>query len=599
MVSQVKSKNISSYIKQYLTPSRIFFYDFETERGLEGSVIYAYFVETDINYNEINNYEFFSIEEVIQFIKKNRGIYIAHNSGGFDFLKMMFAFKEDIYNKLSILKNGKFLRVVLKGENAGRIFQDSLAVIPMALRKFKNAFNLDVGKSSFTGINYIISYQMDNERWEKLKKYCKLDVYVLIEGYKKFEEMLVSKFKMKKKLYLYPTLSSISFNVLQENAGTKFKRTEIAREVYSGGRTEIFKFYGKDLKYIDINSSYPYVMANFSYPTGKYRKSNNLQEDGIGFGRIVSSPDLYIPPSFVKSKLGSKRKLLFTNFNEGDVVFSTNIELRYMEKIGYKIDYLGGITTEENSKPFTYLKDFYEERKKTEDKSLKIVIKLLMNSAYGKFGQKQIINVFSPFSVGKRKINLFSNTIIASYITARARIHLYDGMRKCGLKNVYYTDTDSIIAKRVDEDMIGNSLGKWKLEHKVQDYFAIQPKVYFIRTKDNSIHTKAKGFGQISAESYDDFLEQLERGMMRSSMVGVNTIIKENMGETFFGTRRIKKLISGYEKRKIINNFETRAFYNQELQKEGHIFENILSGNSNKIPIILSAIEKEIGKSLK
>ena len=590
--------SFETYVKRFIPKHSIYFYDLETERGLEGSVIYVYVVRTDENYNILGEKEFYSIEEFLEFIKTHKGIYIAHNSGGFDFLKMLYALKDYIDSELSIVKHGKFLRAVLKYELTGRAFIDSLAVIPMALRKFKKAFGLKEGKGSFEGIGYIISYQLTEKDWKNLKEYCKQDVYTLIDGYKKFEEILMEKFGMKKKLFLYPTLSSISFSILREKSPVKLKKVELSRQVYAGGRTEIFKLYGENLYYIDINSSYPYVMSNFEYPVGKFHKTNDMEEEGVGFAKILHSPDLYIPPLFAKAHKGSNKKLLFINYKEGDIILSTNLELRYLEKLGYEIEYIGGIGTSEMGKPFEYLKDFYEERKKNKDEAMRTTIKLLMNSAYGKFGQRQIVDVFTPNTIGRRVVNIFSNVIIASYITARARLHLYEAMRKCGLENIYYTDTDSIISKRIDEDLIGNELGKWKLEHKIERYYAIQPKVYFLETKEGII-TKAKGFGKIKADDFDDFIFKLENGIMKTNMVGVSTIIRENMGETFYGTRRIKKLTSQYTKRKILQDgIETRAFYSYELLDDGYSLKNLFM-KEQKAKQYAKNLEAEAGKWFK
>jgi hypothetical protein len=57
-------------------------------------------------------------------------------------------------------------------------------------------------------------------------------------------------------------------------------------------------------------------------------------------------------------------------------------------------------------------------------------------------------------------------------------------------------DTDSIVIKGIlPEDLIGKSLGLFKLEHEIKHGYFISPKLYALETKDGKTIVKAKGIG--------------------------------------------------------------------------------------------------------
>lgn len=87
--------------------------------------------------------------------------------------------------------------------------------------------------------------------------------------------------------------------------------------------------------------------------------------------------------------------------------------------------------------------------------------------------------------------------VIASAVTSYARIFMskvkLDILEKGNL--IYYSDTDSIITnKPLDPGLIGEELGKFKLEHNVQRGYFISSKTYLlVSEKGKGIVVKAKG----------------------------------------------------------------------------------------------------------
>ena len=120
------------------------------------------------------------------------------------------------------------------------------------------------------------------------------------------------------------------------------------------------------------------------------------------------------------------------------------------------------------------------------------IIKLLMNSLYGKFGETrinkettsckreefdsymedgwQVVAVYEDDyiiqRVTGRVVPKHSNVIISTMITALARDYLYNNLKKVPFEDLVYTDTDSIIfqGNHIDKFEVGDELGQWKIE---------------------------------------------------------------------------------------------------------------------------------------
>lgn len=164
-----------------------------------------------------------------------------------------------------------------------------------------------------------------------------------------------------------------------------------------------------------------------------------------------------------------------------------------------------------------YILDAYEKRnqfKKENNKTGADGEKLKMNSLYGYFGTK-IYNKKEYVTMNGLKERVFQNkkedwiknitelndgvymieyyeddygisscVYIASFITAAARIVLLKKGLKCGYDNIYYMDTDSLVSSvLLDEDEIGEELGKMKVEHVITEAIFLGAKVYCFNSK--------------------------------------------------------------------------------------------------------------------
>jgi len=281
---------------------------------------------------------------------------------------------------------------------------------------------------------------------------------------------------------------------------------------YKGGITEVFNYSKQQrVNYIDVNSMYPYIMKNISIPnmnrcspildkmTGKQliinvnewnNKLNNYMWEGFAFIKISIPSNVYYHPFY---NTIDKKLIALNGIQDIHLTFP---EIRKLLKLGYKIKkcYYAMLASPFKGYFNKYIDTFYKLKKENKQN---LVYKLLLNSLYGKFAQKideQEINyelIAKNEIIDNEKIYLLDNMpykkvvnnkghsapkfhrmaypIIASYITAQARLYLFETMERLGLKNIIYCDTDSLTVNLSLKDIqkkinISNELGAWAHE---------------------------------------------------------------------------------------------------------------------------------------
>jgi len=327
---------------------------------------------------------------------------------------------------------------------------------------------------------------------------------------------------------LKPTIASISLNYFRlKYLNNKYRTPShdenlLLYKGYYGGRTEAFKRGKiKNKYYYDFNSLYPSVMLN-DYPDPnsliKVNKSSLYyieNYDGVTNVRIRSPKNLKIP----LLPLRLNNKLIFPL---GEFISSyTHLELRKALSLGYEIIniYEGVYFTEKINIFKEFVTDNYNKRirYKREGNPIQHTFKIILNSLYGKFGQKydekqdihfinnfdfsnnnvskyESVEVLKDFFVITKKLNdkppSFSQPIWSIYVTAYGRLLMYETFEKIGFDNVFYCDTDSIFTDVKLEE--GENLGQLKLEQFIKEGLIIKPKFYEI---DGSVKAKGlKGF---------------------------------------------------------------------------------------------------------
>lgn len=221
-----------------------------------------------------------------------------------------------------------------------------------------------------------------------------------------------------------------------------------------GGRCEIFytkPVHGRVYEY-DINSSYPHAMKTEQFPdldtmtAGK--KTPSFEHEGVACC-TVTAPNMEFPLLPYKSETGSKLLFPVGTFTG----FWTYPEIRKALELGYTVERVHRcIEYRAMKSPFTKYIDFlYDWRMDVREKDpmLGYVLKIAMNSTFGKFGEEGELQIVSR---GKRytlnQIPDHSNMIWAAYILAYGRLNLYGCMiRAAALGHLLYVDTDSVFMK--------------------------------------------------------------------------------------------------------------------------------------------------------
>lgn len=356
--------------------------------------------------------------------------------------------------------------------------------------------------SNFLNVNYIDIHDYKDPR---ILDACKSHAKSVSEILQKFQKVVNEDFQSNLRL----TVASTSMDVFQRKflreghgIGKDCKPDNIPDHKfhqglsYRGGITELFnKNYFEEVTCIDIKSMYPFIMRDLVIPNMN-KCSNILEKENIedylknfeGCAQLtVKIPkSLYFHPFLIKSD--SKLQAMCGNVY-GVFTFS---EIRYMLKLGLEIkecDWLIQFKRREN-----FFTDFVNFLYKYKSKDETGVYKILMNSLYGKFGQKHkyetgykvieeggVYNIEEYFELNGviykylsedkniKEYHRKAYPLIASYVTANARIYLYEEMLKVGLDKIIYCDTDSLIINDTLENIkkklqIKDELGKWEVK---------------------------------------------------------------------------------------------------------------------------------------
>ena len=360
---------------------------------------------------------------------------------------------------------------------------------------------------------------------------------------------------------------------------------------YFGGRTEAFKLGNTNAVVYDINSMYPFAMLNAEFPNPKFLEKkivsidvflNNYLPVFEGMIKcVVIHKDIFLGCL----PLRYNDKLVFPtgefsgywNFNEIKFAIENKIiEIKSIEYIIYSV---------KMKSPFTgFITDLYNLRKKSEGIE-KEVLKLLMNSLYGKFAQQiksefiyleNIQSVESKELLFTHEINktlielhLFNsdrkdaflevksergehlyNTIplFASYITSFARVELLKYLIKYEKYKPVYCDTDSIFFEKQPPINNGVELGDWKKENKIvtqirglKNYSYISQDIK--KDKIKGVPGKAE---KMDTNKYEyASLVKTKEALVRN--IKPNTYVK-----------RTKELTGNYDKRNVFADGSTR-----------------------------------------
>lgn len=269
----------------------------------------------------------------------------------------------------------------------------------------------------------------------------------------------------------------------------------VERRAYAGGRVEAFRLgrIPESTYYVDINSMYPYVMQSQHYPTKLIsfwkRAGTDTVLELIAKGYLICADCVVDTDVPIYPFRGLKLEFPIGRF---ETALSTpEIEEGIQRGI---IREFRNVAIYESANIFAdYVDYFYQKRlsaKADGDKVSEYFFKILLNSLYGKFGQRaerwekiadadiaecrvmsvngwKNVKVFGGgewMIAGKGEEAFDSFPAIAAHVTAYARMLLWRYMEIAGRENVYYCDTDSLFVNRdgytrlqavIDPDKLG------------------------------------------------------------------------------------------------------------------------------------------------
>lgn len=305
---------------------------------------------------------------------------------------------------------------------------------------------------------------------------------------------------------------------------------KIIRSSYRGGATEVYKCYGENLYYYDVNSLYPYAILNempFEFIT---TVKNPSLDNFFGFIKAnIYAPTTIFNP-FLPYKDSQIMSIVYPYGHFSGTYFSE--ELKIAASKGYLIDPIIGYKFSKKNLFKEYVEHFYEKKANSTGSS-RFLYKLFLNSIYGYLGRKPemlkteiishekinqmlqlypihnvvwlndksvlIVRETTPFSTlnikDKLKIKpslenpaIINNVAIASAITSYARITIIP-FRTDVNNPPFYTDTDSIFLQYpLNHSLIGNAIGLVKDELKgsyITEALFLAPKKYGFKTPDS------------------------------------------------------------------------------------------------------------------
>jgi hypothetical protein len=437
-----------------------------------------------------------------------------------------------------------------------------------------------------------------------------------------------------------PTIASYAMKVyralfLEKDKICVLKKDEyeFSKKGFFGGRTEVFKLKteiskeelerGEFIEYKDICSLYPTVQSFDMLPCGvPITEINPIVTD---YKEYIQNHFGYIecdisPPNYLHIPLLAEKKdfkLVFDLVEKVNAVY-TSVELLRAIDVGYTITKIHkSLTFDKSDNLFKgyvnkflkikvecsgydgddidkYIQDWFlhtgivlEKDKIKSNKGMKLLAKILLNSLWGKFGQKDDMPTTEYYTEPSKWFRLLekhnkgelliksetmidentlyvqyinkeekasslntTNLALAAFITSQARLRLYAELYQLD-DRVIYCDTDSIIYKHHPEKhniKEGNLLGQWESETKLPiiKVLAIAPKSYGYETTDGKVEVKCKGITlhynnskKYNMESLNSLITQEQKEIETTKM----EFVKDNKKGTI-KTKNVNKIIS-------------------------------------------------------
>jgi DNA polymerase elongation subunit (family B) len=428
---------------------------------------------------------------------------------------------------------------------------------------------------------------------EELAEYCLNDTEIIYRFIRNMT-IFLEKYQLSK---LLPTAGSLSLNIFRHRFYDRKKQPiyihdwknaiKLERASYMGGLVDCFRVGDiKEHTYkLDINSMYPSIMLERDVPVKLVFYSKNKADDLLSIYNafkkdhlVIAKCKVRIPEDFAyimsKMTIGNEEKTVLA-YGSYEVV-KCSPELEFIEEHG-EILHISELAVYEKANVFhDFVHFFYDRRleyKKVGDLVNEKFTKIILNSLYGKWGQRSIAQ--TELTPGSLLMDQYQNILetqgnvgelidaesdkhynfvdiggrifsqetkeenskdsfvaIASFITSYARMLLVKYLLQAGRENVWYCDTDSLFVNEegyqrlqahVDHAKLGFLKNEGTAEHviinKPKDYkFGNERKLKGVRKGSQFITADNKTEVYIQ-DRWEGFSTALRRGRFDTVMV--------------------------------------------------------------------------------
>ena len=458
------------------------------------------------SYNNLENFN----KHILKLLLEHNSLLIAAHNIDYDFQLLGLI---DYFNSHSEYLNLKkdvcfigdvtYLKFSNEEEKLSIEFIDSFNFFKQSLK--------EIGEKMFNEKKYFSEEEYNEKDINVWNEHIKNNGYELAKNDSKLLYKLMLYLKSYKLPYgvSAPSTSFKDWNMnYNKNLIIDMERFDlIANEIYHGGRTEVYKRFTEiDAVSLDINSLYPYVMKKYKYSI-KFHKEiknpeiktiiNNIKKQDYNYVLLIK-----YKTNMIRNPIMSKLKEGFIDLKENTLWVTGNELLSLYNHCNPEIIIYRCLEFYNDDLFSEYIDKWYNVKKNSKNEIEKSLAKLMLNSLYGKMGQRDIITVIKkyeevpeiePFKdiktnieLNDKRYSLFNSyiqynekgnylfaPIIASEITANARVENYEWQIKLGLKNIIQTDTDSFFIEKsyfnsltdFKEKYINNELGNLKIEY--------------------------------------------------------------------------------------------------------------------------------------
>lgn len=512
--------------RKKLPPKRVAILDFETDPFVYGRIPAPFacgiLVAPEIEGTKPSYVDFWGIKCVSDALDYLASITVpliiyAHNGGKFDF----HFFLSSLENPIKVI-NGR----IVKAKIGIHEFRDSWAIIPMPLAAYQKEV-IDYAKFES---NVRDSYKAEIREYlysDCLYLYNLVSAFVLRFGFR----LTIAGTAGKELRKLHP-----QFNGKEDH-------DRIFRPFYYGGRVECFGsgILKGNWNVYDVNSMYPFVMRNCVHPLGTSYVSPHIKtldsngwikgfSDRFYFCRVTGLNHGALP---IRLKGAQGGGLSFRE--KSGTFYTTSHELRAALSMGiFTVIQIEEAYIPRQTQNFAQFVDVFSAEKiaakKAGDKIKETFAKLILNSAYGRFGINPFefydyyiqlpgtprpnaefeplesndsftiwrARIFEPVEKGQESnvIRGFEDVAIAASITSAARAVLMRAVFTA--QNPVYCDTDSIICEQLTGQKFSDTeLGAWKYEGCGTTLALAGKKLYALF--DHNGKVALKGANEISA----------------------------------------------------------------------------------------------------